>query len=162
MSALAIFHRACSRSGHASVRRPALIRACGSPGQASVPGTLLRRACGCAGQASVELVGLLPLVLAVGLAVIAVVTAHSAHEQAGAAAEAGAVAILQDRDPRAAARAALPPAVRPHARISVTGTVVRVRVRPRVPLLAARLIGTAAADAGPGAGGSHSHGGTGR
>jgi hypothetical protein len=84
------------------------------------------------GQASIELLGALPLVLA---------------------AEAGAVAILQDRDPRAAAEAALPPSVRGRARVSVAGTHVRVRVRPRLPIpgIADRLAATADAEAGPAA-----------
>ena len=60
------------------------------------------------GQSTVEVIGLLPLLLAVGLGVFALLSAGAAREAAGGAAEAGAVALLQGRDARAAARAALP------------------------------------------------------
>ena len=99
------------------------------------------------GQAAVELVGVLPLVAAIGLAAYTALAAQRAGEQAGAAAEAGAIAHLQDRDPRAAARAALPSDAR--ASIVLRERRVTVRVRPRVPLLAAELEATATADAGP-------------
>ena len=58
------------------------------------------------GQASVELVALLPLVVVIGLTALSLLAAHSAAEHAGQAAHAGAMAILQDGDPRRAARAA--------------------------------------------------------
>ncbi len=101
------------------------------------------------GQASVELVGLLPLVVAVALAAWSAIAAHAAGEQAGAAAEAGAVALLQEADARAAARAALPDGVR--ARVRVTGRQVRVRVEPDLPLpgVAGLLAADASAHAGP-------------
>jgi hypothetical protein len=106
-----------------------------------------------AGQASVELVAFLPLVLAVALAVLSAIAAHAAGEEAGQAAEAGALALLQGRDPRAAARAALPAATRPRARISITGSQVHVHVRPALPLpipgLPDRLAADEHADAGP-------------
>jgi hypothetical protein len=101
------------------------------------------------GQASVEVVALLPLVVAVAAAAWSAVAAEAAREQAGAAAEAGAVALLQDADARAAARAALPDGA--SARIRIAGREVRVRVEPRVPLpgVAGLLAAEAAADAGP-------------
>ena len=99
------------------------------------------------GQAAVELVGLLPLVAAIGFAGYTALAAQQAGEQAGAAAEAGAVAHLQDRDPRTAARAALPRGAR--ASIALHDRRVTVRVRPRVPLLSAQLEASATADAGP-------------
>ena len=98
------------------------------------------------GQASVELTALLPLLALVALAAYTVLAARTAHEQAGAAAEAGAIALLQDRNPRTAARAALPPGGR--AAIALHGSRVQVTVRPRVPLLAARLEARPTADAG--------------
>jgi hypothetical protein len=104
------------------------------------------------GQATVELVGLMPLVAVVVLAAFTAVAAFAAHEQAGAAAEAGAVALLQDRDPRTAARDALPAAARARSRIRVGARRVTVSVRPRVPLLARRLQATVTADAGERAG----------
>ena len=64
----------------------------------------MRRA---SGQSTVEVIGLLPLLLAVGLGVFALLSAGSAREAASGAAEAGAVALLQGRDARAAARDAL-------------------------------------------------------
>jgi Flp pilus assembly protein TadG len=98
------------------------------------------------GQSTVEVVGLLPLLLAVGLGVFALLSAGAAREAAGAAAEAGAVALLQGRDAKSAARAALPGWSR--IRISVAGRRVTVSVTPSGPL-GARLRATASADAGP-------------
>ena len=102
-----------------------------------------------AGQASVELVAFLPLVLLIALAVFCFAAAQAAREEAGAAAEAAALALLQGHDAREAARAALPPASRARARISVTGESIRVHLRPRLPLLADRLAATEEAHAGP-------------
>jgi hypothetical protein len=103
------------------------------------------------GQATVELVGLLPLLLAVALAVFAVLAAGAAKEAARAAAQAGAVAMLQDRDPKAAARAAVPDWARGRVDVAVRGRSVRVVVRPRTPVavLDRRLVGRAEAHAGP-------------
>jgi Flp pilus assembly protein TadG len=103
------------------------------------------------GQATVELVALLPLLLVAGLAGAAVLAAQSAAEQAGQAAQAGAMAMLQDGDPRAAARAALPAAIRERSSVAVEGRRVTVRVRPRMPVpgLAGPMTAEAAADAGP-------------
>ena len=100
------------------------------------------------GQATVELVAVLPLVLLVAVAGAAFVAAQSAAEQAGAAAQAGAMAVLQGRDPRAAARAALPRHA--HATIAVRGHRVTVHVRPPLPLpaLGGPLTAAATADAG--------------
>jgi hypothetical protein len=103
------------------------------------------------GQATVELVALLPLVLLAGLAGAVVLSSHAAGEQAGQAAHAGAIALLQDGDPRAAAREALPADLRARASIGVTGKRVTVRVRPDVPFpgLAAPLTAQATAAAAP-------------
>jgi hypothetical protein len=100
------------------------------------------------GQATVEVVGLLPLLAAVGLAAYTALAAQAAGEQAGLAAEAGAIARLQDRDPVAAATAALPREARRRASITVRGRRVTVRVRPAVPLLAGDLEAVTTADAG--------------
>jgi hypothetical protein len=101
------------------------------------------------GQATVELVAFLPLLLVAALAGAAILAAHTAGEQAGQAAQAGAMALLQGGDPRAAARAALPDGA--GARIRVAGRRVTVRVRPDLPLAALErpLTSTATADAGP-------------
>ena len=103
------------------------------------------------GQASVELVALLPLLLVIALAVFSVIAAHSADEQAGAAAEAAALALLQGGDPHDAALAALPDAMHRRATVTLTARHVHVHVRPRLPLpgLPDLLAGDADSDAGP-------------
>jgi len=103
------------------------------------------------GQASVEVVGLLPLLVGIGFGIFQLLAAGAAHEAADGAAEAGAVALLQDAEPRAAARDALPGWSRGRARIEVAGRRVEVRVRPRgpVPALTRRLVVSASAHAGP-------------
>ena len=99
------------------------------------------------GQATVELVALLPLVVAAGLAGATILAAQAAAEHAGQAAHAGAIALLQDRDPRAAARGSLPAGTR--AEIGVRARRITVTVHPRVPLLGTALSATESADAGP-------------
>jgi hypothetical protein len=101
------------------------------------------------GQATVELAGLLPLVAPVALAAFTALAAFMAREQAGVAAEAGAVALLQDRDAKTAAHEALPQAARSRAEVRLAGRRVTVAVRPRVPLLAGHLEARVTADAGP-------------
>ena len=103
------------------------------------------------GQATVELIALLPLLLVAALAGGALLAAQAAGEQAGAAAQAGAMALLQGGDPRAAATRALPAAARSRAVIRVHGRRVTVRVSPRLPIapLARPLTAAATADAGP-------------
>jgi hypothetical protein len=103
------------------------------------------------GQASVEVVGLLPLIALIGLIAFTMLAAHTADEQAGEAAEAGALVLLQGGgDPRDAARKALPASARSRATIAVTGKRVHVRVRPALPVpgLADHLAGEAQATAG--------------
>jgi pilus assembly protein CpaE len=103
------------------------------------------------GQATVEAVAMLPLVVLVALALGQALAARSAASLAGGAAQAGAVAMLQERDPAAAARGALGDRDRAAATIRVDGTRVTVRVRPRsvLPAVAGLLAATATADAGP-------------
>jgi hypothetical protein len=103
-----------------------------------------------AGQAAVELVALLPLVLLVALTGATILAAQAAVEQAGQAAEAGAIALIQDGDPRSAAQAAVPERLRRRADVAIGGGRVTVTVRPRLPLgfLAGALEATATADAG--------------
>jgi hypothetical protein len=107
------------------------------------------------GQATVELVALLPLLLVTALAAAALIAAHAAGEQAGQAAEAGAVALLRGDDARAAARAALPTAARRRASIAVQGRRVTVTLRPHLPLhalegrLTAHVTAAAGAEASP-------------
>ena len=99
------------------------------------------------GQSTVEFAALLPLVVVIALAGYALLAGLAAGEQAGVAAEAGAIALLQDRDPATAARAALPEPGR--AGVRVTGRAVTVTVRPRVPLVARLLHSSVTAHAGP-------------
>lgn len=106
---------------------------------------------GTSGQATIELVALLPLLAAVAVGVLQLLAAGAAEEVADGAAEAGAVALLQDRDPRDAVRESLPGWSRDRSEVSVQGRRIRVEVRPRGPVsaLSRRLIATATADAGP-------------
>jgi hypothetical protein len=107
----------------------------------------MRRPRSACGQSTVEVIGLLPLVLAVGLAVFSLLSAGRAEEAAGGAAEAGAVAMLQGREPQAAARAALAGWPAERAQVRVAGRRVIVRVTPSGPF-GARLRASATADAG--------------
>lgn len=100
------------------------------------------------GQATVELVALLPLLLVAALAAASLLAAHAAGERAGAAAQAGAMALIQGGDPRAAARGALPRGTR--ARIEVHGRHVTVRIRPSLPVAALERPLTASATAAAG------------
>jgi pilus assembly protein CpaE len=121
-------------------------------GRRSRPARAARRgARGEAGQASVELVALLPLALLVGLAIFGLLASRAASGQAAAAAQAGAMALIQDGDARREARAALPPAARRRATIEVRGRAITVTVRPRSQLgfLAGALSATSTANAGP-------------
>lgn len=119
------------------------------PSHATAPvRALLRRA---DGQSSVELVALLPLVVVLACAAFSLLAARAAAGEAGAAAQAGAMALLQDGNPRAAARAALPVRARGRASVRVNGRRVEVTVRPRVlpPALTGLFTASATADAGP-------------
>jgi hypothetical protein len=101
------------------------------------------------GQATVELVALFPVLLVVTLAAAALLAGHGAREQAGNAAQAGAMAMLQGGDPRESARRALPAEVRERATIRVRDRRVTVSVRPRLPLVARAMTAAVSADAGP-------------
>jgi hypothetical protein len=102
------------------------------------------------GQSTVELVAMLPLLVAVALAVAQVLAAGAASEFAGHAAEAGAIALLQGGDPARAARDAVPGWSRSRLDVRVRGRSVRVVVRPAplVPPLASLLTARAEASAG--------------
>ena len=103
------------------------------------------------GQASVELVALLPLLVAVALAVGHVLAAGAAHELAGHAAEAAAIALLRGDDAEDAARSSVPAWARRRLDVRVRDRSVRVRVAPLavVPWVAGVLRQTATADLGP-------------
>ena len=103
------------------------------------------------GQASVELVAAIPILLAVTLAAAQLLAAGLCRELAGDAAGAGAAALLQSRDPEAAARRALPGWSRGQLRVTRHGRELRVTISPPslVPGLARLLSVEARADAGP-------------
>ena len=134
-------------------------RACRCAGERGLPleRAPFPRARRCAderGQATIEVLGLLPLIVLLALVGFTVVASFTAREQAGEAAGAGALALLQGgTDPRTAAREALPKSVRSRATVTLSDRRIRVRVLPRtalpIPGLSARLAGTAHADAGP-------------
>ena len=86
------------------------------------------------GQASVELLGAVPFLLVLGLALLQLLAVGYSGVLAGSAAEAGALALAGGGDPRAAARDALPGWSRARARVAVSGGTVRVAVRPPSPL----------------------------
>ena len=86
------------------------------------------------GQASVELLGALPVVLLLGLAVFQLLAVGYAKVQAGSAAEAAALALVAGGDPRAAARESLPGWSRAQARVEHEDGDVRVSLRPPSPL----------------------------
>jgi hypothetical protein len=106
---------------------------------------------GARGQASVELVGILPLLLVVVLGAAQLLAAGLCREYAAQSARAGAEALIQGRDPRVAAREAVPGWSRRTVDVAVDGRRVIVRVRPRaaLPGLASVLAAESAADAGP-------------
>jgi hypothetical protein len=84
------------------------------------------------GTASVELIAAVPLLLLAVLVAAQLGLAGHSLWAAGVAARAGARAALVGGDARAAARSALPPSLRPGARVEDSGTV---SVRVPVPLL---------------------------
>jgi len=104
------------------------------------------------GQATVEALSFLPLLGLLALIAFTFIASHTAGEQAGEAAEAGALMLLQGGgDPREAAEQALPKKLRQHADIHIAGHQVTVRVVPNLPLpgVASLLAHEAHANAGP-------------
>jgi uncharacterized protein (UPF0333 family) len=91
------------------------------------------------GQGSVEFLAVLPVVLVIALVAAQLLAVGYSGVLAGNAAEAGALALAGDGDPRAAARAAVPGWSRARARVTVEGGEVSVRLRP--PTLLRSLIG---------------------
>ena len=102
------------------------------------------------GQATLELLAVLPLLLVVAGGAGQALSAGLARELADHAAEAGAVALLQDGDPRDAVRRSVPGWARGRMAITVAGSEVRVRLRPPaiVPGLGDLLDAHARASAG--------------
>jgi hypothetical protein len=85
------------------------------------------------GQATVELIALLPLLVTLTLGLFTFLAADRAHEQAAEAAQAGARALLNDRDPQHAACTALGRSPRCRRGVQVSGRAVTVRLRPKGP-----------------------------
>jgi hypothetical protein len=86
------------------------------------------------GQASVELLGALPVVLLVGAVLLQLLAVGYSASLAGAAAEAGALAVARGGDARDAARAAVPGWSRARMTVRSESGRVRVRMRPPSPL----------------------------
>jgi hypothetical protein len=89
----------------------------------------------------VELLGALPALLVVGLAVLQLLAIGYAKVLAGDAAEAGALAMAGGADAARAARGAVPGWSKAGMRVRVRGGEVKVTMRPPSPLhaLARRL-----------------------
>jgi TadE-like protein len=86
-----------------------------------------------AGQATVELIALLPLLVTLTLGLFTFLAADRAHEQAAEAAQAGARALLNDRDPKEAACTTLGRSPSCRHGVSVSGRAVTVTMRPKGP-----------------------------
>jgi hypothetical protein len=86
------------------------------------------------GQATIETVALVPVMVAIGLGLLQLLAVGYASVLAGNAAEAGALALAAEADPRAGARNALPGWSRARAEVDVDGGRVEVHLRPPSPL----------------------------
>jgi hypothetical protein len=82
------------------------------------------------GQASVELLGVVPLLVVLGLAAFQLLAVGYSSVLAGNAAEAGALALAGGGNARDGVREALPGWSRAHARVTVEHGRVTVRLRP--------------------------------
>jgi hypothetical protein len=82
------------------------------------------------GQAAIEVLGALPVLLLLGLALCQLLAVGYAALLAANAAEAGALAVAGGADAAASARRALPGWTRAGASVRVRGGRVTVRVRP--------------------------------
>lgn len=94
------------------------------------------------GTASVELVAVVPFLLLAVVAAAQIALAGQALWSASVAARAGARAALVGGEATAAARAALPPSLRPGAQVEEDGAVsVRVEVPRLIPSLPELRVG---------------------
>jgi hypothetical protein len=104
------------------------------------------------GTASVELIGVVPFLLLAVLVAAQIGIAGAALWSAGVAARAGARAALVGGDAAAAARQALPDALRADAKVSDADAVsVRVAIPRLLPIMPSLTVGASAA-LGPGDG----------
>lgn len=90
------------------------------------------------GQASVELLGALPALIVLGLVLFQALAVGYSAVLAGNAAEAAALALAGDADPRAAARAAVPGWSQAGMSVASRDGRVRVVLRPPSPIRAVR------------------------
>jgi hypothetical protein len=90
------------------------------------------------GQAAIELLGVLPLLVGLGLGLAQLLAVGYAGVLAGNAAEAGGLALAAGADPGASARNALPGWGRARASVDVANGRVTVRLRP--PSLLSTLV----------------------
>ncbi len=98
------------------------------------------------GTASVELIAAVPFLLLAVAVAAQIALAGQALWSASVAARAGARAALVGRDGVAAARRALPPAMRPGARVEASGSVVvKVAVPRLLPWLPRLRVGARSA-----------------
>jgi hypothetical protein len=86
------------------------------------------------GQALVELIAGMPILVTIGLSLLQLLAAGYSAVLAGNAAEAAALAVAAESDPKAAMRAALPGWSEAGARLDVGGATVVVHVRPPSPI----------------------------
>jgi pilus assembly protein CpaE len=86
------------------------------------------------GQASVELLGVVPVVLLLGLVLLQLLAVGYSAVLAGNAAEAAALAVAGGGEPVEAARAAVPGWSRAHMRVEVSDGRVEVWMRPPTAL----------------------------
>lgn len=82
------------------------------------------------GQAAVELLGLVPALISIGLVLLQLLAVGYSKVLAGSAAEAGALALAAGAEPRAGVKEALPGWSRARAEVDVAGGEVEVRLRP--------------------------------
>jgi hypothetical protein len=95
------------------------------------------------GTASVELIAAVPFLLLAVLVAAQLALAGQALWSAGVAARAGARAALVGGDATTAARRALPPSLRPGAKVSEAGAVsVRVAIPRLLPALPQLMVGS--------------------
>jgi hypothetical protein len=88
------------------------------------------------GQASLELLGSIPLLLLAGLACLQLLVAGYSLTLADGAAEAGALALAADAEPRPAIDAALPDWAQERLEVERSGGQLTVRLRPPAPISA--------------------------
>lgn len=86
------------------------------------------------GQALVELIAGMPIMVTLGLTLLQLLATGYSAVLAGNAAEAAALALAAESDPRSAMRGALPGWSEARARLEVGRSTVVVRVRPPSPL----------------------------